>query len=228
MKIARKARAGRFLGAVNDLTRLVSVYGDTDKLQHGYLPLYERHLGRYRFRKLVVLEIGVGGYESELASGSLPVWRDYFARSTIVGFDIHEKHIGFGSRVHFQQGDQSNPQDLEQCVTQFGPPSIVIDDGSHIGTHIRTSFDFLWPLMPANGVYVIEDLSTSYYPQYGGGNPPPADSAMSLLEQLADSVQARDPTFKLNPDLGQRSDPTYADVAALHVYPGIAFIEKGP
>src|SRR5215207_9752363 len=64
------------------------LYGDTDKVSHGYLSYYQRHFRHRRYRDLLVIEIGVGGvggYESSEAGGSLRLWRDYFARSTILG-----------------------------------------------------------------------------------------------------------------------------------------------
>ena len=56
---ARQARLGTVLSAA--LT--ARLYGGTDKVSHGYLPYYDRHLGRRRYRRLVVIEIGVGGDE---------------------------------------------------------------------------------------------------------------------------------------------------------------------
>ncbi|WP_188450348.1 hypothetical protein [Knoellia flava] len=174
----------------------------------------------------MVFEIGVGGYSSLTPGGSLAVWRDYFLRSRIVGLDIEDKTVRLGGRVAFERVDQSNPEQLAEVVTTHGVPDIVIDDGSHVGSHIRASFDYLWPLMHSRGIYVIEDLSTSYYPTYEGADPPPASSAMGLLTGLMDSVQALDTTFERYPQWGRRSAPQYPDVWSLHVHPGIAFVVK--
>jgi len=156
----------------------------------------------------------------------LAVWRDYLSRSAIVGLDLHEKDINFGPRVHFVRADQSDPAQLQVAVDRYGPPTVVIDDGSHIGEHIHASFRHLWPLMPSRSLYVIEDLSTSYQPDYGGGYPVPAVSGVALLQQLVDDVQFLDPVFVQRPRWASRPAAVHADVAALHVYPGIAFVEK--
>ncbi|EAP99615.1 O-methyltransferase I [Janibacter sp. HTCC2649] len=215
------------LGAGNALNLLVRLYGDTDKLSHGYLPHYETHVGPRRFDSMLVFEIGVGGYESLTPGGSLAVWRDYFFRSRIVGLDIEDKLVRLGSRVAFERADQNSHEDLRAVVARHGVPDIVIDDGSHVGAHIRATFEFLWPQMRAGSIYVIEDLSTSYYPSYDGGDPPPPSSAIALLQSMVDSVQAQDNTFDRYPEWGTRSAPAHADLQALHVYPGIAFIVKG-
>lgn len=224
---ARALHAGRVLGWCNALSPLVRLHGGTDKLEHGYLPHYERHLGPRRTDKLLLFEIGVGGYESLTPGGSLTIWRDYLARSRIVGLDISDKTVELGPRVTFELADQSDPSHLERVVEKHGTPDVVIDDGSHVGEHIRRSFEYLWPLMPAGGLYVIEDLSTSYYPSYGGGDPAPETSAVGLLRELVDSVQAHDSTFVRHPAWGTRSAPQHPDVQSLHVYPGIAFVVKG-
>lgn len=226
-KLAHRSHAGQVLGSVNAFSLLVRLYGGTDKLDHGYLPHYEKHLGPRRMSRLLVFEIGVGGYESRTPGGSLAVWRDYLARSRVVGLDISEKTLELGPRVTFELADQSDPEHLERVVQRHGVPDVVIDDGSHVGAHIRRSFEYLWPLMPAGGLYVIEDLSTSYYPSYGGGDPAPETSAVGLLRELVDSVQAHDSTFVRHPGWGTRSAPQHPDVHALHVYPGIAFVVKG-
>jgi hypothetical protein len=173
-----------------------------------------------------VYEIGVGGHDSNAAGGSLPLWRDYFPRSTIVGLDINAKNVQFGPRVHFARADQNSPNDLERVVAKHGAPNIVIDDGSHIGEHIRTSFDVLWPALRPGGWYVVEDLATSYFSDFGGSNPPPAITGIGLVKAGVDAVESRDPIFSVYPDWGNAPALPRSDVAAVHCYPGIAFFQK--
>lgn len=225
-KAVRKARLGVVLGALDAPGGLAALYGGTDKTEHGYFPYYRRHLGPRRFARNVVFEIGVGGNELEITSGSLFVWRDYLLRSTIVGIDLHPKRVALGPRVAFVRADQGDPEELGVAVTRHGRPDVVIDDGSHVGEHIWTSFATLWPLLPPGGLYVVEDLSTSWYPAYGGGDPAPATTGAGLVQQWTVDAQAADPTFRLFPQMGQRSVPRFADIAAVHVYPGIAFVQK--
>ena len=46
---------------------------------------------------------------------------------------------------------------------------MILDDGSHINEHVIFSFKELWDSIKSGGVYVVEDCSTSYYANYGGG-----------------------------------------------------------
>ena len=39
---------------------------------------------------------------------------------------------------------------------------IIINDGSHITSHQQNSFGFLFPFLNSNGIYICEDLHTSY------------------------------------------------------------------
>ena len=45
----------------------------------------------------------------------------------------------------------------------------VLDDGSHQMHHIVATFNFLYQRLPKNGVYMVEDLHTAYWKEYGGG-----------------------------------------------------------
>jgi hypothetical protein len=210
----------------------------TDKSSAGnnYSPHYRRHLGPRRFDKTVVLELGVGGQERRDAGGaSLRLWRDYMPRATIVGLDIHAKELPFlGRRVHVVQGDQSSPAVLGRIIDRYGPPDVVIDDGSHVSSDVIASFTYLFARMRAGGMYVIEDLFWSFHRDYGGSENPGAGTALGLLDELVRSEQrvtaASAKRARLDPSFPHVSGNARAarieGVAGVHVYPGIAFIEK--
>ncbi len=225
MPTALQRVRGLALTASNLSPVIGQLYQGTDKFEHGFLDHYRRHFASVRLRRLVVFEIGVGGYRTRVPGGSLPMWRDYFPRSTIVGLDVFAKDIDFGPQVHFLQADQNRPEDLMTAVTTFGRPDIVIDDGSHVGEHIITSFETLWPQLQPGGWYVVEDLHASYLPFFGGEEPPGPTTGIGLVRSLVDAVQSRDPTRRIQPEF---TEPKYADVAAVDCYPGIAFIKKAP
>lgn len=215
------------VGSVLPLVAGVRIYGDTDKHIHDYTRYYDRHLRPRRWRRNRVLEIGVGGYESPLPGGSLRVWRDYFVRSRVVGFDLQPKVVDLGARVGFVQGDQSVPADLDRAVAALGgPPDVVIDDGSHADDHAALSFRHLFPTMPPGSLYVIEDVHTSYWEDWGGAIPAPPESAVGFAKALVDAVQVTDSTYRRRPQHGPAPVSDVAAAAALHVYPGIVFVEK--
>ena len=51
----------------------------------------------------------------------------------------------------------------------MGGVDVVIDDGSHVSKHVVSSLSAIFPLLAEGGLYIIEDLATSYWPEFGGG-----------------------------------------------------------
>jgi hypothetical protein len=130
-----------------------------------YFPIYEKFFGMWRNKSITFLEIGVS------RGGSLQMWQRYFGPlARIIGIDIDpacKEHESPG--VFVRIGDQSDPVFLQTLIDEFGPPDIVLDDGSHMMRHVRSTFQFLYPLLPKNGIYLVEDLHTAYWSEYGGG-----------------------------------------------------------
>lgn len=226
--LVRTQPGGTALAIANQPYWIAHAYGGTDKTAHGYLPFYARYLGPLRLRRNVILEIGIGEYESRTPGGSLHVWRDYFPRSLVVGLDLHPKDVDLGPRVRAYQGDQSSPDDLARVVRDIGGTlDVVIDDGSHVGEHQWVSFQHLFPRVRSGGWYVIEDLSTSYWPEYGGSWPLAGRTGVGLLAELTSDVQLTDPVYDYAPQWGRRPGVLLSpDVAEVHVHPGIAFVKK--
>jgi hypothetical protein len=222
----RTVGRGLRVGTVLPLATTMRLYLGTDKLVHGYAPGYASYLRTKRWQVKRVLEIGVGGYESRAPGGSLRIWRDYFPRARIVGMDINDKDVDLGPRVRFVRGDQSSAEDLERVVAALGgPPDVVIDDGSHLGGHAKLSFEYLFPRMSSGSLYVVEDLHTSYWPEYGGDVPAPPDTAVGFVKALVDGVQAEDPTFPDMP-VALRPEAEPAGVESMDIRPGLVFITK--
>jgi demethylmacrocin O-methyltransferase len=141
------------------------------------------------------------------------MWRRYFPNARIVGVDIYPKAIQ-ASRMTFERGDQSDPVLLQRLVRDHGPFDLVIDDGSHIGRHITASFSGLWDAVKPGGYYVIEDLQASYHHDWEGGPPGTPGTGAALIKDLVDSTLKRE------------GDVFVPVIAAMHVYGGIAFLEK--
>lgn len=150
-----------------------------------YFPIYERHLAPFRNRTITLLEIGV------FKGGSLQMWQRFLGPlATIVGIDINpecKQHEEPG--IHVRIGDQSDPKFLQSLLDEFGAPDIVIDDGSHQMQHLLASFQFLYPRIAKNGLYIAEDLHTCYWPEYGGGVNQP-DSFVNVSKALVDKLNA--------------------------------------
>lgn len=209
----------------NSLTNLAVLYG-TDKWGlHWYAKHYEHHFRKLRSKKLKVLEIGIGGYDDPKAGGdSLRMWRTYFRNSQIYGIDIYDKSFHNEARIKTFQGSQVDVEFLEKTVNIIGDIDIVIDDGSHINEHIIETFKFLFPKLKSNGLYVIEDLQTSYWEDYGGSSDiqnMSQTTAMNFLFSLVHGLNYREIPKENN-------QPSYFDlhISEICFYHNMVFIYK--
>ncbi len=111
------------------------------------------------------MEIGVG------EGGSLQLWRSFFGpRSLIIGVDNDPKRrVDDRPGMCVRIGHQADHSFLGEVIADLGMPDIVIDDGSHHMHDMLESFMYLYPPLGKNGIYVVEDLPTCYWEEYGGG-----------------------------------------------------------
>jgi hypothetical protein len=207
------------------LSRLARIYG-TDKINyHNYIEHYQRHFAPLRKKKLKVLEIGVGGYDKPDAGGeSLRMWKSYFQNSMIFGIDVYDKSNCDESRIKTFRGSQADPEFLRWIIDQIGVPDIIIDDGSHMNKHVLVSFENLFPALADNGIYVIEDLQTSYWHNFGGTSSDlnSKNTTMGNLKKLVDGLNYQD---YVRPNY----EPNYFDlhIVGMHFYHNMCFIQKG-
>jgi len=210
--------------AVDPLTRLAIRCG-TDKWgPHFYTPIYHSLLGHLRDRPVRLLEIGVGGQNSTSIGGaSLRMWAEYFPEGRIVGIDIAEKRLDSDARIIVLRGSQTDPDFLASVVAAHGPFDIIIHDGSHRPADVRATFDILFPSLADAGLYVIEDIQTAFWPEFGGS---PADGAETM--RLATSVLLginHEEIRVVAPD--SPSLPAAATIRALRAWHNLLVFEKG-
>jgi len=134
------------------------------KLSH-YFDIYERHFNRFRDKEIVVLEIGVS------QGGSLQMWKHYFGdKAKIYGIDINPKcKLLEEKNIEVFIGSQSDRKFLKQVVKEIPEIDILIDDGGHGMKQQIVSFEELFNHVKVDGVYLCEDLCTSYWLNFGGG-----------------------------------------------------------
>jgi 23S rRNA U2552 (ribose-2'-O)-methylase RlmE/FtsJ len=99
---------------------------------------------------------------------SLRMWRDYFSinNTQIIGCDILEDVLFTDERITTFQVDQNNVESLNSLITKVKKikeyADIIIDDGSHQEQHMITSYNELWKLLKPKGIYIIEDINSSF------------------------------------------------------------------
>lgn len=137
------------------LEALAAKYG-TDKLEHGYISFYEKHLPKEPKR---ILEIGVK------EGRSLAMWAEYFPNAEIHGLDLFVE-FDSGDAVKFACDGDINK--INRIMLHYGHQcaynlleelrkydfDVIIDDGSHNSRDQMMTFFGLF-----NGKhYFIEDL----------------------------------------------------------------------
>ena len=145
------------------LTKLCNKY-KTDKGDrffgcHGYAAIYHSLFEGLRAKELIVCEIGLShpNDRDTVKTPSLRVWRDYFPKAKIFGFDIDDFSTVRIPNCTILRGDSSSREDLRR-LGGLGPFDIVIEDASHASHHQQITLAALFPFMKSNGLFCIEDL----------------------------------------------------------------------
>merc|ERR1712232_604502 len=146
-----------------------------------YLPIYHRHLERFRARDVpvVLLEVGVAD------GGSHDMWQNYFGkeRVQIIGVDNDPAVMRHEMPMHGRDqtiwavrvfiGDQGNRSFWRHEVfpalrDALGGRSIdiVVDDGSHLAADQIATFEEVYQTMSEDGVYIVEDLMCAFMPYF--------------------------------------------------------------
>ena len=180
-----------------------------------YLAIYDRHFQRFLGKPVTILEIGVG------QGGSLQLWKQYFgSEAKVIGIDCEPLCAGMvEDQIQVCIGPQQDAAFLRDVVEELGAPDIVIDDAGHRTVETCATFKALYPLLPPYGMYVVEDLGTSYWVSYGGGLHHP-ESFIEMTKSLIDEMHAA----------AQGSSPTEfcATTEGIHIYENLFIFEKHP
>jgi len=148
----------------------------TDKLwRHVYDRYYEVWMARFRhLDALSLLEIGAD------TGNSMVLWADYFTNPSAIhgiSYENDKRNLPDQKKlvcyhnpracdlITIFTGDQSDQNFLRTFSTRRY--DIIIDDGSHVPEHVIFSFMHLFSLVKPGGMYIVEDLETSYWDSPG-------------------------------------------------------------
>ena len=191
-----------------------------------YFDVYDRHVGEFlaeRDRRglrepLRVLEIGVW------RGGSLELWREFLGGDAVIfGVDIDPESARVPSdTAKVRTGSQTDQTFMRGVLQEMGGVDLIVDDGSHRSQDVLESLRFLYPALACPGLYIIEDLHTSYWSDWGGG----FKSKRSSLEQMKSLVDvlhapytdARVDEFGLG--------MTHSSLKGVHFYDSMVVLEK--
>jgi 23S rRNA U2552 (ribose-2'-O)-methylase RlmE/FtsJ len=183
-----------------------------------YFDIYDRHFAPFRGRPITVVEFGV------FHGGSLQMWRDYFGpQARLIGIDINPKCLELADPpTEVILGDQADPTFLTELRERVGPIDVLIEDGGHTMVQQLTTFEHMWPAVTDGGVYLAEDLHTSYWENYGGGLRREG-TFIEYTKALMDQVNAwhsRDAEHL-------KVDEYTQSITGMHIYDSIVVFDKG-
>jgi hypothetical protein len=158
--------------------------------------IYPELLSNITGDKVAILEIG------QRRGETFRTLLDVMPTATVYGIDIgrgeykqlkiKEALERYSPRARPHVGDQTDAELLNrigsEALREFGGFDLVIDDGGHSMDQQQTSLRILAPYLKPRGIYVIEDIDTSYYEQCGGGALGKAGTTIDLIKGLIDVI----------------------------------------
>ena len=136
---------------MNDLEQYFHKNDDRliDKWSH-YFDVYDQYFSKYRYKEIVILEIGV------FQGGSLQMWKNYLGpKAKIYGIDINPNCKELEEEnIKIFIGSQSDPDFLKKVKEQIPPIDILIDDGGHTMKQQIVSFEELFGHVKETGIYL--------------------------------------------------------------------------
>lgn len=198
---------------------------NTGKYSCGYIDPYDWHFNHLRDQPIKFIEFGV------LAGASFQMWADYFSQGKVYGVDqTPPTACGMSldnGRAEIILGNLDLPEFHNQLIAQTGGQfDIIMDDASHYMEQQQLLFRSFFPHLKPGGIYALEDLHTSYWPQFHGGWKTPG-STIEFLKELVDA-----PSMDAWREARCTNQPTTqlfeGQIHSIHFYLGLCLIYKRP
>lgn len=222
---AKKCRSSQSTDNATNLLSFKTIFyqhkGNASDKWTNYFDIYDECFRRYIAHRPNILEIGVQN------GGTLQILNDYLKNAVLYGVDINPKVLNLTLNANIQVYN-FNITD-EQSINQYFKNlkfDIIIDDGSHICSDIIQTFKLFFSRLKPGGVYLIEDLHTSYWKSHGGSYLG-ADSAIEFFKKFADLLNfyhIKDPHFEKNFSLEDRY--IFEWLRSIYFYDSVVVIHK--
>ena len=193
---------------------------------HNYTEIYARYFAPLREQPIKFLEIGIS------KGNSVKLWESYFKCAELHFIDITLQNAEYHSlKSQYHIVDQESPQEIELFVQKTGGQfDVILDDGGHTMEQQIVSFKCLFPHVKSGGLYIIEDLHTSYWSQFGGGSH--EGTTIAFLKGLIDDVNfvgamtGRASHLYIDPSVSNELTPYKSQIGSIHFYDSVAIILK--
>jgi GT2 family glycosyltransferase len=163
------------------------LHGKASDKWSSYLLFYDRIFSELSGKPISILEIGIQN------GGSLEVWSEYFKNArAIVGVDVDPNCSALtypDPRISIVIGDATDQKTEDAILSKAPLFDVIIDDGSHLSADVVRTFARYFRYLSDQGLYVVEDMHTSYWSEWGGGLYHPY-SSVAFFKRLTDIVNA--------------------------------------
>jgi hypothetical protein len=198
------------------------------KLKHSsnkwenYFEIYDKWFPQFVGKHPHLMEIGIGG------GGSIEMWLKYFDNDvTVYALDINKNALNHkfdNADVRYSCVDQSSDEHWDAYLKDDPKFDIIIDDGSHMMEHQIVTLNRLFKHLNDGGIYVIEDVCTSYWPGYGGG----FKKETSFIEYVKNLVDLINAQHVLGGSPPKEFTDMFPNLKSATFYNNLIIIEKGP
>lgn len=179
-----------------------------------YFEVYDKWFAPYRNKEIVMMEIGVS------KGGSIQMWKNYFGeKATIIGVDVAEECREYaGDGIFIEIGSQEDEEFLKSLKEKYPKIDILLDDGGHTMNQQIVTFNHMFPHLTDGGLYMCEDIHTSFLPEYGATNP--SVTYLNFMKNLVDSMYACYKNCPMNVDYNAKY------IKGMHFYDSMIVVEK--
>lgn len=196
--------------------------GDTDKPGHDYLRKYELFFDRLRGNEaLCFLELGAGPDWNIGASTRL--WRAYFKTGDIHVADTKPSVLKLQDQdVYIHVGDLGDLDFLANLSrNQY---DVILDDASHGWHHQQCAFSHLFPSVRPGGLYIVEDIHTSFGPMRDRYHQGQSIDTFAFLAALACRVAGKGRPYPVDFPMGKTLEDNESTAGSLTYWKEIDMI----
>lgn len=126
-------------------------YYPTDKgIFHSYLETYEKEFFKFKNSNILLIEIGAS------CGGGLKLFEDWFTHAELIGYELNPQITPIS--LNRAKIIQKNVLEISENEFLDNPPTIVIDDASHILEDQLYIVKTVYPQIKDGGILIIEDI----------------------------------------------------------------------
>jgi len=192
-----------------------------------YFEIYDIFFEKFYNKDITLMEFGVAN------GGSIDMWKTVFGKnSKIIGVDINPIcKVIENENIDIFIGDQEDRNFLKSMMNSIDKVDLIVEDGGHESNQRINTFEIVFPYLNNNGIFLIEDLHTSYFKSFGGGFKKKG-SFIEFIKALIDNF-----IFKKNKNFKQlghdnnmineiQLDKYQAMIKSIHLFDSVITFEK--